>query len=188
MRRHGLHAARAWNDGYDFWAGAVLGIADRGFSELDVRIDSGDGIVRDVLGDDDAVRAFFRGVGGVNRDAHLYGELVDVPERAFLVCLGTPYGGPYLCGSERGQVLGPCRRFERFVRPALLKSARSRSWCWSGALPAAVSNMARDFGIERRAECGVDGDVAEHVLDVIEHPFAGAGVGGETVRPVMRVM
>lgn len=58
LQTHGLHAAQAWNDGYDFWAEPSSGFQDRGFSELDVRIDSGDGIVRDVLGNDDAVRLF----------------------------------------------------------------------------------------------------------------------------------
>lgn len=175
LQTHGLHSACARNDGDDFRAGIVLGVGDGRFAELHVRVNPGNGIIRDVLGNDDPVR-FFRGVGRVNGDAHLYGELVDVPERAFLESLERPYRSPDFADFKRGQILGLGGRFEGLVEPRAVEVGEVFGIGAGAEADCCGVEHRAHLGIECRAECRIDGNVAEHILDIVKHRFAGAGI------------
>ena len=181
LQKHALHAAlRRWrgDDGNDFREFAAFGIGDGCFADLDVRVDTGNRVIRDVLRNDDAVRDFVR-VGFMHGHGHLHREVVDVPEGTLLENLETPYRGPHLADLVGREVL--------FARGGLngLVEARSVEIAQVLGIGAGTQTHTRfaikpaHLGIESFAEGFFDGDMLEHVADVVEHRLAEARIGGK---------
>lgn len=181
LQEHALHAALRWwrgDDGNDFREFPAFGIGDGCFADLDVRIDSRNRVVRDVLRNNDAVRDFVR-VGFVHGYGHLHREVVDVPEGTFLENLETPYRGPHLADLVGREVIFARSGLDGLVEARSVEIAQVLG---IGAGTQTHASFAVNFthlGIESVAEGFFDRDMLEHVADIVEHRLAEARIGGK---------
>lgn len=179
LQEHALHAAlRRWrgDDGNDFREFTAFGIGDGRFADLDVRIDTGNRVVRDILRNDDAVRDFVR-VRFMHGHGHLHREVVDVPEGTFLEDLEAPYGSPHLADFVGWKVLFARGGLDGLVEARSVEVAQVFRIGAGTQTHTGFAIKPAHLGIESFAEGFFDGDVLEHVADVVEHRFAEARIG-----------